>query len=85
MNLVKINCDIYNPPEHEARLDCEEVFAFYNQEYERLTDKWQKVSTTRSSIFAQPNFSFALIVLFNILDSFIFITQQETQACLKGL
>lgn len=42
MMLVKRNCQTYNPPDHEASLDCEEVFAFYLQEYNRLVEKWQK-------------------------------------------
>ncbi|GAB6019859.1 hypothetical protein CHUAL_001398 [Chamberlinius hualienensis] len=42
MILVKHNCELYNPPDHEARLDCDEVFCFYQQEYDRLTEKWLK-------------------------------------------
>ncbi|KAH7961218.1 hypothetical protein HPB52_005847 [Rhipicephalus sanguineus] len=42
MMLVKRNCQTYNPPDHEASQDCEEVFAFYLQEYNRLVEKWQK-------------------------------------------
>ncbi|CAN7998449.1 unnamed protein product [Ixodes pacificus] len=42
MLLVKQNCETYNPPEHEACRDCDEVFTFYLQEYNRLVEKWQK-------------------------------------------
>lgn len=42
MMLVKRNCQTYNPADHEASQDCEEVFAFYLQEYNRLVEKWQK-------------------------------------------
>lgn len=42
MMLIKSNCEMYNPPDHEARLDCDEVFTFYQQEYDRLIEKWQK-------------------------------------------
>lgn len=44
MLLVKSNCETYNPPKHPARLDCEEVFTFYLSEYQKLMEKWQRVS-----------------------------------------
>ncbi|XP_066266285.1 BRCA2-interacting transcriptional repressor EMSY-like isoform X4 [Branchiostoma lanceolatum] len=39
MQLIKTNCFQYNPPGHEARRDCEEVFNFYLHEYGKLMDK----------------------------------------------
>ncbi len=44
MLLVRDNCNKYNPTGHIARKDCEEVFAFYIQEYEKTLERWQKVS-----------------------------------------
>ena len=45
MLLIQENCRRYNPPGHEIRRDCDEVFTFYVAEYERCKDKWQKVTT----------------------------------------
>ncbi|XP_014681389.1 PREDICTED: homeotic protein female sterile-like [Priapulus caudatus] len=41
MLLVKTNCQLYNPSDHDARKDCDEVFQFYAQEYNKLMEKWQ--------------------------------------------
>lgn len=49
MMLIKANCDLYNPPGHEARTDGEEVFTFYLQEYNRIVEKWQKSHLLSSS------------------------------------
>ena len=43
MMLVKENCCLYNPEQSAVRKDCDEVFSFYQQEYDKLMDKWQKV------------------------------------------
>lgn len=43
MMLVKDNCHLYNPEQSVVRKDCDEVFQFYQTEYEKLMDKWQKV------------------------------------------
>ncbi|XP_071165811.1 BRCA2-interacting transcriptional repressor EMSY-like isoform X1 [Mytilus edulis] len=43
MLLVRDNCRTYNPPGSVVRRDCDEVFAFYMSEYEKLLEKWQKV------------------------------------------
>ncbi|XP_019634873.1 PREDICTED: BRCA2-interacting transcriptional repressor EMSY-like isoform X2 [Branchiostoma belcheri] len=43
MQLIKSNCFQYNPPGHEARRDCEEVFNFYLHEYGKLMDKCKTV------------------------------------------
>ncbi len=43
MMLVRGNCHLYNPPGHEARKDCEEVFQFYTAEYGKVLDRMQKV------------------------------------------
>ena len=43
MMLVKENCCLYNPEQSAVRKDCDEVFAYYQQEYDKLMDKWQKV------------------------------------------
>ncbi|XP_071949571.1 BRCA2-interacting transcriptional repressor EMSY-like [Antedon mediterranea] len=39
---VKSNCSLYNPPEHQVRIDCEQVFQFYTDEYTKVVDKLQK-------------------------------------------
>ena len=51
MLLVRDNCHLYNPPGHEVRRDCDEVFAFYHMEYEKTLEKWQKVNTVRKVFF----------------------------------
>ncbi len=43
MLLVRDNCHMYNPPGHEVRRDCDEVFGFYLTEYDKTLDRWQKV------------------------------------------
>jgi len=40
--LVKSNCLRYNPPEHEIHQDCEEVFRFYETEYAKMLERWEK-------------------------------------------
>lgn len=42
MLLVRSNCNLYNPMQSSVQKDCEEVFTFYNQEYEKMVDKWKK-------------------------------------------
>lgn len=42
MMLVKSNCLRYNPPEHEIHQDCEEVFRFYETEYAKMLERWEK-------------------------------------------
>ncbi|XP_064456703.1 mucin-22-like isoform X2 [Ornithodoros turicata] len=49
MMLVKSNCETYNPQDHDARRDCQEIFAFYLQEYTALLEKLQK-----SHLFSSP-------------------------------
>lgn len=44
MLLVRDNCRLYNPPGSTVRRDCDEVYAFYMSEYEKILEKWQKVS-----------------------------------------
>ncbi|XP_077555412.1 uncharacterized protein LOC144169878 isoform X2 [Haemaphysalis longicornis] len=55
MLLVQRNCQTYNPPEHEAWQDCEEVFAFYLHEYNRLVEKWQKSHLLSSPKRSKPS------------------------------
>lgn len=55
MLLVQRNCQTYNPPEHEASQDCEEVFAFYLQEYNRLVEKWKKSHLLSSPKRSKPS------------------------------
>ncbi|XP_028412808.1 BRCA2-interacting transcriptional repressor EMSY-like [Dendronephthya gigantea] len=43
MLLVKANCCKYNPPGHVVRKDCDEVFQFYEAEYERFVEKLDKI------------------------------------------
>ena len=38
---VRENCYQYNPEGSEVRTDCDEVFQFYMQEYEKVNVKWQ--------------------------------------------
>ena len=52
MLLVRNNCHLYNPPGHEVRRDCDEVFAFYHMEYEKTLEKWQKVNRYFKAILA---------------------------------
>ncbi|XP_062521203.1 uncharacterized protein LOC134196151 isoform X2 [Corticium candelabrum] len=42
MQLVQQNCYTYNPPGHIVRIDCDEVFRFYNAAYEKLVERWQR-------------------------------------------
>ncbi|XP_060078730.1 BRCA2-interacting transcriptional repressor EMSY-like [Ylistrum balloti] len=49
MLLVRDNCRTYNPPGSTVRRDCDEVFAFYMSEYEKLLDKWQKAQVSSPS------------------------------------
>lgn len=49
MLLVRDNCRTYNPPGSTVRRDCDEVFAFYMSEYEKLLDKWQKAQISSPS------------------------------------
>lgn len=42
MLLVKANCLKYNPPEHEIHQDCEDVFRFYEIEYAKMLERWEK-------------------------------------------
>ncbi|OWF47165.1 BRCA2-interacting transcriptional repressor EMSY-like [Mizuhopecten yessoensis] len=49
MLLVRDNCRTYNPPGSTVRGDCDEVFAFYMSEYEKLLDRWQKAQVSSPS------------------------------------
>ncbi|XP_033759788.1 LOW QUALITY PROTEIN: BRCA2-interacting transcriptional repressor EMSY-like [Pecten maximus] len=49
MLLVRDNCRTYNPPGSTVRRDCDEVFAFYMSEYEKLLDRWQKAQMSSPS------------------------------------
>jgi len=42
MLLVKKNCYAYNPAEHIARKDCDSVFNFFEGEYRKLLERWEK-------------------------------------------
>ena len=48
MLLVRDNCHRYNPPGTDVRRDCDEVFNFYAQEYERTLVHWHHVSITNT-------------------------------------
>ncbi|KAK2141441.1 hypothetical protein LSH36_1097g00005 [Paralvinella palmiformis] len=48
MLLVRDNCHRYNPPGTDVRRDCDEVFSFYVQEYERNLQNCHHVSITNS-------------------------------------
>ncbi|KAL5004983.1 hypothetical protein ScPMuIL_018439 [Solemya velum] len=39
---VRKNCLLYNRPSSAVRQDCDDVFNFYVQEYEKLVERWQK-------------------------------------------
>ncbi|XP_062578349.1 BRCA2-interacting transcriptional repressor EMSY-like [Saccostrea cucullata] len=49
MLLVRDNCRVYNPPGSVVRRDCDEVFAYYMSEYERILEKWQKAHISSPS------------------------------------
>lgn len=49
MLLVRDNCRLYNPPGSVVRRDCDEVFAFYMSEYEKILERWQKVHVSSPS------------------------------------
>lgn len=49
MLLVRDNCRLYNPPGSVVRRDCDEVFAYYMSEYERILEKWQKAHISSPS------------------------------------
>ncbi|XP_064639042.1 BRCA2-interacting transcriptional repressor EMSY-like isoform X2 [Lineus longissimus] len=42
MVLIRDNCYLYNPPDHEVRRDCDDVYRFYIPEYERMVDRLRK-------------------------------------------
>lgn len=42
MMLIKNNCYIYNPEGHVTRKDCDDVFSFFEVEYRKLLDRWEK-------------------------------------------
>uniref|UniRef100_A0A6P8HNP5 BRCA2-interacting transcriptional repressor EMSY-like n=1 Tax=Actinia tenebrosa TaxID=6105 RepID=A0A6P8HNP5_ACTTE len=42
MILTKTNCFKYNPPGHDIRKDCEEVFHYFETEYEKMLERWEK-------------------------------------------
>ncbi|XP_046854120.1 transcriptional activator spt7-like [Xenia sp. Carnegie-2017] len=44
MLLVKSNCCKYNPTGHIVRKDCDEVFQFYESEYEKFMEKVDKMN-----------------------------------------
>ncbi|XP_022098664.1 BRCA2-interacting transcriptional repressor EMSY-like isoform X2 [Acanthaster planci] len=50
MMLVHNNCVQYNPPGHEIRRDCEEVFQFYTAEYKKLIERWEKLSPKKPKV-----------------------------------
>jgi len=42
MSLIKKNCYTYNPANHIARRDCDDVFNFFEGEYKKLLERWEK-------------------------------------------
>lgn len=44
MMLVKHNCHIYNPPHDPIRKDCDQVFQYYMEEFERIQERWPQVT-----------------------------------------
>jgi len=42
MMLIKKNCYTYNPEGHVARKDCDDVFSFFENEYLKLLERWEK-------------------------------------------
>lgn len=57
MALVKKNCYAYNPANHVARKDCDDVFNFFEGEYKQLLEKWEKhhVSPQKRQRLAEEN------------------------------
>ncbi len=45
MMLIQDNCHTYNPPGNQVRADCDQVFQYYYQDYDKTVDKWHKVSS----------------------------------------
>ena len=43
MMLVKDNCILYNPEGSTVRHDCDEVFSYFDVEYQKTLDRWHKV------------------------------------------
>jgi hypothetical protein len=72
MLLVRDNCRLYNPPGSVVRRDCDEVFAYYMSEYERILEKWQKVMLVKlwSHITHQM---LILLVVYKYQDYFYYI------------
>ncbi|XP_065645003.1 BRCA2-interacting transcriptional repressor EMSY isoform X3 [Hydra vulgaris] len=42
MMLIKSNCYAYNPADHAARKDCDDVFFFFEAEFKKLLERWEK-------------------------------------------
>ncbi|XP_071838261.1 uncharacterized protein [Apostichopus japonicus] len=49
MIMVRRNCLKFNPPGHKARKDCDEVFQFYQEEYNKTTERWGKAQSAPKS------------------------------------
>ncbi|KAJ8031023.1 BRCA2-interacting transcriptional repressor EMSY [Holothuria leucospilota] len=49
MIMVRKNCLKFNPPGHKARRDCDEVYQFYQEEYNKTIDRWGKVQPNPKS------------------------------------
>ncbi|XP_036367348.1 SWR1 complex bromodomain subunit bdf1-like [Octopus sinensis] len=54
MSLVRDNCGLYNPLGSSVQRDCQEVFAFYTQEYEKIVGKLNK-SRVPSATSSHPS------------------------------
>eukprot|EP00117_Sycon_ciliatum_P005845 scpid15509/ scgid0111/ Protein EMSY len=54
IRLVRSNCHLYNSPEHPAVKDCEEVFAFFESEYEKLKDQWETIASGQPAKRVRP-------------------------------
>ena len=76
MVLVKENCYLYNPEQSAVRRDCDDVFNFYIQEFNKLTEKWQKVCM-HWFCFSRQNLGWTLATFLNSLKytvkSFLFV------------
>ena len=46
MLLVRDNCHTYNEPTSQVRVDCDDVFAFFEQEEDKVLHRLQAVSAT---------------------------------------
>jgi len=65
MMLIYSNCCVYNPPEHNVRRDCELVFVYFRQEYEKLVNKLHQ----QVSFYLQLSIKLLMLLIVNCNSS----------------